>query len=261
MIENDFCNLIQNTVDDLITSLNLNNLKVKVCNELNYSFVDGDAIVANVMFGTAKKEAEEVKMYSMPFSIEITSEKNGFANAKLLFNNVFTELTLTEQTLGDYATKIELSAPLLTQAYNEIENGYNNTMYMFGNVTFSKDLIIGSTWQYKLSSGDFVDFKPINPTVERVVTATSDNYLNGDNKTVIQGVNNSIHFTLICEDNNLCNQVLSDIHNRAKNKYNFQKTINGNTYTYNDMALLNANDAYDNNSGITTLTVSFAKGV
>ena len=287
MVNNELVNLIQTTVDTILDDLqdstspnydeDFDGYTCNIYNEINYKFIRATpkVIEANILCGSAQKNNDLADKYNMPFVINIQSEINGGMLAKKLFDLVFVALNRTYHTLGDYKSKIYFTSPVIMQVFNEIESNFNALLTMNCSVEFSKNVVLGATYQLSLDGTNYIRIYPRQPYCMKEATGGVDT--NWSNKTQVvfskQGNAITINLVLIYQQvegetltteetnfNSLFNALLNECYGNSNQKYYYKETTGTITKTITNLICVRGQKIYDETNGENVLSIQLKVG-
>ena len=287
MVNEELVNLIQNTANTILSDLqnsesdnynvNFVGYTCKVYNEIDYQFISGDGkkIEANILCGSAQKNNDLADKYNMPFVVNIQSEINGGMLAKTLFDLVFVALNRTYQTLGDYNAKIYFTSPAIMKVFNEIESNFNTLLTMNGSVEFSKNVVLGATYQLSLDGTNYIRVYPRQPYCMKEATGGTDPNWSNKSQVVFSKMGNSLTInlvliyqqvvgeTLTTEETNfnaLFNALLNECYGNSNQKYYYKETTGTITRTITNLICVRGQKIYDETNGENVLSIQLKVG-
>lgn len=206
MINDSFVAYLKTT----LSGLNGTGYGVTVLNEMNYRPVS-DGLIFVFQGSTIEKADIARKMYRENFTISIYSEKDGFEASSDLGLSLFQAINDRFITLGDYVTKVTVTAPAVVSLYSEAENGYTNTLVMTGSLRFSEkgDMLVGPTITVSVD-GNEVKADLINPVVSiRAVSNTDE--VAGEATTYTDYYNTQVTFSCWLDGGELSAYLLDEL--------------------------------------------------
>ena len=281
MVNEELVSLIQATADSIIEDENnasiFGGYTCVIHNEIDYEFMTSDSSVieANILCGSAQKNNDLADKYNMNFVINIQSEANGGMVAKQLFDMIFVELNRTYQTLGDYQSKIFFTSPVIMKVFNEIENNFNTLLTMNGSVEFSKNIVLGATYQLSLDGTNYIEVKPRQPYCMKEATGGTDPLWADKTQVVFnkQGNALTINLLLIYQQivgntltteqtnfNSLFNALLNECYGNSNQKYYYKETTGTITKTISNLICVRGQKIYDETTGENVLSIQLKVG-
>lgn len=271
MVNDAIVKLIQDTVDDIIENNSYyDGYTCVIHNELDYQFMSAESKVidANIIFGSATKNNDLENKYNLSFVINIQSEPNGYEVAKKLFDDLFKALTRTYQTLGNYACKIFLSSPTISNPFSAIESDFAVLLTMNGSVEFSENVVYGCKYELSLDGTNYIEVKPRQPYCVKEAVGGMDKNLSDPSQMLFTKSNNqlSINIVLIYELNGqlahdtLFNKLFDECYEASSQKYTFKSTVSTKVKTISGLICVRGQHIYDENTGENVLSLQFKVG-
>lgn len=283
MVNSQIVKLIQDTADSFTQSTGANYKAIYdgyscvVFNEYTYEFKNDTPKVINalVKFGSAQKNNDLENKYTMNFVINIFSEQNGWVKAKSLFDDIFLTLTRTYQTLGDYKSKIFFSSPALMNEQVKIGDNFYSYLTMNGSVEFSKNVVLGATYQLSLDGTNYVEIKPRQPYCLKEATGGNDKNIGTPSMMTFTKESNvlSVQFTLLYEQivkntlttaetqfNALFNKLLDECYGASSQTYYYKETTGSVVKTISNLICVRGQKIYDETTGENVLSIQLKVG-
>lgn len=281
MVNDELVSLIQTTANTIISDINnasiFGGYTCKIYNELDYQFISSDpkVIEANILCGSAQKNNDLADKYNMNFVINIQSESNGGMVAKKLFDMIFVALNRTYQTLGDYKSKIFFTSPVIMKVFNEVENNFNTLLTMNGSVEFSKNIVLGATYELSLDGTNFIEIKPRQPYCMKEATGGTDPLWSDKTQVVFSKMGNliTINLVLIYQQinkttlttaetnfNALFNKLLDECYGNQNQTYSYKETTGTVVKTITNLICVRGQKIYDETNGENVLSIQLKVG-
>ena len=283
MVNADIVKLIQDTADSFTQSTSVNYKAIYsgysciVFNEYTYEFKKDTPKVINaiVKFGSAQKNNDLEDKFTMNFVVNIFSEPNGWVKAKSLFDDVFLTLTRTYQTLGNYKAKIFFSSPALMNEKVEVGSNFYSYLTMNGSIEFSKNVVLGATYQLSLDGANYVDIKPRQPYCMKECVGGNDNNYNTPSIMTFSKQSNvlTIQLTILYEQivknvltsaetrfNALFNKLLDECYGASSQEYYYKETTGTVVKSLSDLICVRGQKIYDETTGENVLSIQLKVG-
>lgn len=282
MVNDAIVNLIQNTVDSIITNYEevvgtkyFYGYTCVIHNELDYQFMKSEpnVIDANIIFGGATKNNDLEGKYNLSFVINIQSEPNGYEIGKKLFDILFKTLTRKIVSLDDYTGKIFLSSPTISNPFSAIESDYAVLLTMNGSVEFSESVVYGCKYELSMDGVNYIEVKPRTPYTLKEATGGMDKSFVDPTQMVFTKSSNqlTINIVLIYELNGqqahdtLFNKLMQECKEGLNQTYTFKESI-GNVLnpsyisTVSGLICVRGQHIYDEESGENVMSLQFKVG-
>ena len=283
MVNDKIVKLIQDTADSFTQTTGANykatynGYSCIVFNEYTYEFKNDTPKVINaiVKFGSAQKNNDLEDKFTMNFVVNIFSEQNGWVKAKSLFDDIFLTLTRTYQTLGDYKAKIFFSSPALMNEKVEVGSNFYSYLTMNGSIEFSKNVVLGATYQLSLDGINYITIKPRQPYCMKEATGGNDKNLQSPSLMTFTKESNVLTIqlsilyqqivktTLSTEETNfnaLFNKLLDECYGASSQTYYYKETTGSVVKTISDLICVRGQKIYDETTGENVLSIQLKVG-